>query len=319
MERYARGSHTFLNAQNIHFRTAPDPQLAVSKGLVTDHLRKLRSGKSVLDWRCCRASYGTLCKVAYEKNNPGMGLCRNSSQKAVMFNFSVDHRGKKVHKDPINGKLYISNAIAWFIRKVSMNAPEIGLSTHVYKGEPIRVNDAIMHNFSRKLTPGDPQRAFPTWIIKSDNDVDILPFQMGPGAEILCEIQSDLSNADQREFKQKNRRFWQTSQRHYLVEYQIQVIIGPADLRFELCEDHVPPYPFEMWPMAVPDVRKNVRLTTCGSDRVQRPEAEQRSAHPRRVVARDAADDDDRSRGCRNAGYAADATCLGRERIRAAE
>ncbi|KAK0609780.1 hypothetical protein DIS24_g12269 [Lasiodiplodia hormozganensis] len=91
-----------------------------------------------------------------------------------------------------------------------------------------------MHNFSRKLTPGDPQRAFPTWIIKSDNDVDILPFQMGPGAEILCEIQSDLSNADQREFKQKNRRFWQTSQRHYLVEYQIQVIIGPADLRFEL-------------------------------------------------------------------------------------
>ncbi|KAF4544176.1 HSP70 family protein [Lasiodiplodia theobromae] len=224
MERYARGRHTFLNAQNIHFRTAPDPQLAVSKGLVTDHLRKLRSGKSVLDWRCCRASYGTLCKVAYEKNNP-------------------DHRGKKVHKDPINGKLYISNAIAWFIRKVSMNVLEIGLNTHIYKGEPIRVNDAIMHNFSRKLTPGDPQRAFPTWIIKSDNDVDILPFQMGPGAEILCEIQSDLSNADQREFKQKNRRFWQTSQRHYLVEYQIQVIIGPADLRFELCKDHAPPRP----------------------------------------------------------------------------
>ncbi|GME65813.1 HSP70 family protein [Neofusicoccum parvum] len=91
-----------------------------------------------------------------------------------------------------------------------------------------------MHNFSRKLTPGDPQRAFPTWIIKSDNDVDLLPFQMGPGAEILCEIQSDLSGADQREFKEKNRRFWQASQRYYIVEYQIQVIIGPADLRFEL-------------------------------------------------------------------------------------
>ncbi|KKY22242.1 putative hsp70 family protein [Diplodia seriata] len=146
-----------------------------------------------------RASYGTLCKVAYDKNNP-------------------EHRNKQVHKDPMNGKLYISNAIAWFVRK----------------GEPIRVNDAIMHNFSRKLTPGDPQRAFPTWIIKSDNDADILPFQMGAGAEILCEIQSDLSNADQRDFREKNRHFWQTSQRHYIVDYQIQVIIGPADLRFEL-------------------------------------------------------------------------------------
>ncbi|KAL1619656.1 hypothetical protein SLS54_006593 [Diplodia seriata] len=139
-------------------------------------------------------------------------------QTSAMLTLRPEHRNKQVHKDPMNGKLYISNAIAWFVRK----------------GEPIRVNDAIMHNFSRKLTPGDPQRAFPTWIIKSDNDADILPFQMGAGAEILCEIQSDLSNADQRDFREKNRHFWQTSQRHYIVDYQIQVIIGPADLRFEL-------------------------------------------------------------------------------------
>jgi molecular chaperone DnaK (HSP70) len=51
------------NAQNIAVRIAPDPQLAVCKGLVTDRVRKLLTSHSVLSRRCCRASYGTMCKI----------------------------------------------------------------------------------------------------------------------------------------------------------------------------------------------------------------------------------------------------------------
>lgn len=83
------------NARGISVRIAPDPQLAVCKGLVADRIRKLITSHSVLGWRCCRSSYGTMCKIMYDKKNP-------------------DHVGKQLVRDPLNGKMYIMQAIAWF-------------------------------------------------------------------------------------------------------------------------------------------------------------------------------------------------------------
>lgn len=60
--RYGNGSCQSPNAHYLQVRVAPDPQLAVCKGLVADRLRKLKAGESVLGWRCCRASYGLICK-----------------------------------------------------------------------------------------------------------------------------------------------------------------------------------------------------------------------------------------------------------------
>jgi hypothetical protein len=131
------------NAQDISVRIAPDPQLAVCKGLVSDRLRKLLTSHSVLGWRCCRASYGTLCKVAYDKKNP-------------------DHEGKALVRDPLNGKMYIVQSIAWFVRK----------------GEPVSVDRPIVHHFVKKVSPGDPRRAFPTSVIESNLEVGRLPDQM---------------------------------------------------------------------------------------------------------------------------------------------
>jgi hypothetical protein len=93
-----------------------------------------------------------------------------------------------------------------------------------------------VHKFSRKLTPGDPQRAFPTSVVVSHVDKEYLPFQVNGDAEVLCEIKSDLSGADEKKFKKKNRHWWQFKDPYYRVDYQIKVVIGPADIRFELCE-----------------------------------------------------------------------------------
>lgn len=131
------------NAQDIKVRIAPDPQLAVCKGLVSDRVRKLVTSRSVLGWRCCRASYGTLCKIAYDRKNP-------------------DHEGKELVRDPMNGKLYIVQSIAWFVRK----------------GEPVSVDQPIVHRFVKKVSPGDPRRAFPTSVIQSDLSGGRLPNQM---------------------------------------------------------------------------------------------------------------------------------------------
>jgi len=211
------------NAQSISVRIAPDPQLAVCKGLVSDRVRKLLTSRSVLGWRCCRASYGTLCKIAYDKKNP-------------------DHEGKGLVRDPLNGKMYIVQSIAWFVRK----------------GEPVSVDQPIVHRFIKKVSPGDPRRAFPTSVVECSLESGRLPEQMNESkyprpshqfarkrkrltkasdTRFLCEISSDLSSADEKKFIEKNKNFWSMKKHYFRIEYSVRVLIGPADIRFELWFD----------------------------------------------------------------------------------
>jgi hypothetical protein len=98
--RYSSTSSTFPNARNLQIRVAPEPQLVVCKGIVADRVQKLKSGKSMLGWRCSRSSYGTLCKVLYDGTNP-------------------KHRGQRTMVDSLDGKTYVSGCVNWFIKQVS--------------------------------------------------------------------------------------------------------------------------------------------------------------------------------------------------------
>lgn len=102
--RYGRGNSSHFNARNLQIRVAPDPQLVVCKGIVADRVQKLKSGQSVLGWRCCRSSYGLLCKVKHDPNNPA-------------------HHGLNTSRDPLDGQLYITDYIDWFIKQVSLRHP----------------------------------------------------------------------------------------------------------------------------------------------------------------------------------------------------
>lgn len=177
------------NATGIQVRVAPDPQLAVCKGLVGDRLRRLKAGKAVLNSRCCRASYGMLCKEVYNKDNPL-------------------HAGRPTTKDPMNGKSYVVGSIAWFVKKVrqlsrlllryvvrskggfevsppianAMRSGRVYSIAYIYKGKPITSDEPITHSFHRKMSPGDPRRAFPTSIVESHADEQFLPHHMGAGS-----------------------------------------------------------------------------------------------------------------------------------------
>lgn len=98
--RYAFGNTPHSNARSIQIRVAPDPQLVVCKGNVADRVQKLKSGQSVLGWRCCRASYGTKCKMLYSPNN-------------------TEHLGLRTEIDALDGKTYVVDCVDWFIKKVS--------------------------------------------------------------------------------------------------------------------------------------------------------------------------------------------------------
>jgi hypothetical protein len=68
------------NQNMIQVHVAPEPQLAVCKGILVDRLAFLNSGIGVLPWRCARASYGLVYKMKYDAKNPhhkGVKTVRN--------------------------------------------------------------------------------------------------------------------------------------------------------------------------------------------------------------------------------------------------
>lgn len=56
------------------------------------------------------------------------------------------------------------------------------------------------------------------------------------GVERLCDVEADLTTLNDSVFKEKNRHFWKRGDRYLEVLYQVKLVIGSADLRFELCE-----------------------------------------------------------------------------------
>ncbi|KAF2183182.1 hypothetical protein K469DRAFT_739999 [Zopfia rhizophila CBS 207.26] len=202
--RYAFGNAPFANARNLQIRVAPDPQLVVCKGNVADRVQKLKSGQSVLGWRCCRASYGTLCKMMYNPENPA-------------------HFGLKTERDALDGKLYVMNYIDWFIKQ----------------GEPVSSDFPIVRNFRRKCSPAtsfnpNPPRVFPTEVICSEVDKSILPVVMNDSCRSICKVESDFSSLPLSMFKLKNRHWWNTGKKYHRVDYCVKVNLGAADISFEL-------------------------------------------------------------------------------------
>ena len=98
-DKYSEGSYLYPNAAAMQVCMAPDPQLAVCKGLATDRPRKLQAGQDALGCRRCRASYGLICKELYDRDNP-------------------KHFNRNPEKDSSDGKLYVSDWVDWFIEKV---------------------------------------------------------------------------------------------------------------------------------------------------------------------------------------------------------
>ncbi|GME49469.1 hypothetical protein W97_02173 [Neofusicoccum parvum] len=147
---------------------------------------------------------------------------KNLEQKFPNGQVFAEHFNKATFKDERDGKAYLSDAIAWFIKK----------------GEPINIDRPIKHSFSRKVDPANPYRPFLTSIVKSDLDRQDLPIQMGQGtADILCSLEANLTGVDQSQFKEKNKTVWSTRKPYLRVDYEIQVIIEASDIRFELMFD----------------------------------------------------------------------------------
>jgi hypothetical protein len=113
----------------LQVRVAPDPQLVVCKGIVADRIQKIRTNRSVLEWRCSRASYGTACKVLFDPRNP-------------------QHFGQPTQKDAFDGKLYIPDCISWFIKQVKIHTRECCQEADLhYRANPCQLTTLSSSHF----------------------------------------------------------------------------------------------------------------------------------------------------------------------------
>ncbi|KAI4610560.1 uncharacterized protein J4E87_010736 [Alternaria ethzedia] len=207
--RYAFGSTLYSNAQHMQIRIAPDPQLVVCKGNVADRVQKLKSGQSVLGWRCSRASYGTMCKILYDP-------------------FNLAHFGLRTEVDPLDKKEYVMDCIDWFIKQ----------------GEPVSSDFPIVKSFQRKCPPAssknpNPPRIYPTEVIYTEVDKSQLPIVKNNTCRSICKIESDFSSLPLSLFKLKNRHWWNSGPKYHRINYVVKVNLGPADVSFELWHNGV--------------------------------------------------------------------------------
>ncbi|KAH6665116.1 hypothetical protein B0J14DRAFT_492708 [Halenospora varia] len=189
-------------ARRLEILVSDDPQLAVMKGLVIDRLRKIETGQPVLRIRRARVSYGILSAVPYDPKI---------------------HDGEDIVTDPVDGRQYANNMIKWIIKK----------------GEKIIPNNLIdLHRWTSAYNPGETVRIKKDQIVISHAEEYELPESLNDNnVEHLCEITSDFSRVRDSDLKPVHKpRPWHKlrGELYYLLEYHVKVLLGPADIQFQL-------------------------------------------------------------------------------------
>lgn len=183
-----------------------------------DRVQTIGRGNMIFKERCCRVSYGVRCREEYRPDkNPA-------------------HVGQKVVRDLRDGKEYVENQIDWFVKQVScqsiINAPE-KLTRRNFQGENVP-SDGFSKPYWLKVKPGQEDQPWKTNIIMSTEPRERLPTSLNQdGAKILCGVESVLKDKGV-EMKVKNRHWYQRGERYLRVRFNVRVILGAADIKFQL-------------------------------------------------------------------------------------
>ncbi|KAF3807095.1 hypothetical protein GCG54_00007351 [Colletotrichum gloeosporioides] len=195
-------SYSHQNAEKVAVIPCQDPQLVVVRGLLLDHQQKMETGRlSVLATRIARASYGVIIKEVY---SPQM------------------HFNEDIQNDAFDPKKkWAVNQIRWLIRK----------------GDIVDPNAPLVHSLAISLGAGDTQRSWDANVVISHNEPTFLPRSLKhAGATKLCDVKSNLTGVQQNQLVLKHKRgsCFSKGTTYYILNFDVRVIIAPADIRFEL-------------------------------------------------------------------------------------
>ncbi|KAK3994857.1 hypothetical protein QBC44DRAFT_35101 [Cladorrhinum sp. PSN332] len=191
------------NASNVAVIPCNDPQLVVVRGLLLDRQQKWQTGgvASVLATRIARASYGVVVQEIYSP---------------------AHHFNEDIVTDPFDSsQKWAVNQIQWLIRK----------------GDVVNPNVPLVKSFEIRLAAGDTTRSWDSQIVISQNEPSFLPKSLKQaGAHKLCDVKSNLAGVQQEQLVMKHKRgsCFSRGKTWYICQFDVRVIVAPADLRFEL-------------------------------------------------------------------------------------
>jgi hypothetical protein len=208
-EHYQPTTTCFSNAQDMQVLKVPKPQLAVCHGLVLDRVQQIKDNRVVYKERYCRNSYGVVVRRAYSPN--------------IHFN-------EPISVDPRDQKWWVENQIDWFVVQVSQIQRQGWASTDYGQGQKVSVQQGVKQHYSLKVQPGREHLPWNTQIVMSTLPAHLLPTSLNKsGAQRVCKVESSLPQ----DMKLKNRHWYNAGPQYFRAEFDMQVLIGPADLKFQ--------------------------------------------------------------------------------------
>ena len=175
-------------------------QLSVCKGLVIDHVHRVKYANFILSTICSRASYGILFNELYDESK----------------------HSRPPYKGPLDNQDYALNQIHWLVRA----------------GEPLRRDGPKSHTFYRIVDPETQDTIVCKDVIASSAQSKFLPSNMNEeDAARAYQIESalDLKDLDGADYVEKKRKFLGIKVKGYWkIKHTISVHAGLSDLRFEV-------------------------------------------------------------------------------------
>ncbi|KAA8647819.1 Hsp70 family protein [Aspergillus tanneri] len=182
------------NAERMQVLLADEPQLVVVHGLVLDRIQQIRYGVVTFGSRCSPVSYGIICDQIYDPEK---------------------HIGESVRLDSRDKQMYAVDQVDWL----------------VIQGHPIP-NTGFTKEFQYKADPGRESEPQKVHVVMSILPPDKLPKSMRQkGVQLVCSL--DILTEDV-EKKLKNRHWYSIKPAFWRTIFDVKVVVGPADLTFQL-------------------------------------------------------------------------------------
>ncbi|OKP09724.1 hypothetical protein PENSUB_4995 [Penicillium subrubescens] len=189
-----RGPDGNLDADGMHILVADEPQLVVVHGLVLDRIQKIKSDVVTFGSRCAPVSYGIICDKIYHPEK---------------------HIGEAVRHDPRDKMTYAIDQIDWL----------------VIQGRPIP-STGLTKQFQLKIDPGRESEPWRVSIVMSTLPPDQIPHNLSSkGAQRICDLDISTDSVDK---KLKNRHWYSMKPAFWRSTFDVRVVVGPADLSFQL-------------------------------------------------------------------------------------
>ncbi|KAJ5084562.1 hypothetical protein NUU61_009141 [Penicillium alfredii] len=195
LERFGNAAPTKPpNALNMNILLADEPQLVVVHGLVMDRTQQLKQGVQTFGSRCSPVSYGIVCDKLY---NP------------------AKHVGQPLWLDPHDDNTYAINQVDWL----------------VIKGKPVP-STGVSKAFQIRMEKGQQNEPFKVQFVMSTLARSELPESLNQyGVHPLCSLDIFTDGVER---KLKNRHWYNFKPAFWRANFDVNVVVGAADLRFEL-------------------------------------------------------------------------------------